>query len=143
MNNKEWKKWLFWFTFAVAAIIVYKTIDSVSVIVSGIVNFFNLIMPFFMALLIAYILYMPCRGVEKTIKKVKSKFLQKHARGLSVLMVYLITILLIFIIINFIIPTVTTSIKDLAENLPNYYNSTIEYFNDLEKDSILVKLNIH
>ena len=43
MNNKEWKKWLFWFTFAVSAIIVYKTIDSVSVIVTGIVNFFNLI----------------------------------------------------------------------------------------------------
>lgn len=143
MNNKEWKKWLFWFTFAVSAIIVYKTIDSVSVIVTGIVNFFNLIMPFFMALLIAYILYMPCKGVEKTIKKTKFNFLQNHARGLSVLMVYLITVLLIFIIINFIIPTITTSIKDLAENLPNYYNSAIYYFDNLEEDSILVQLNIH
>ena len=32
MNSKEWKKWLFWFSFAVASIAVYKTVDSVSVI---------------------------------------------------------------------------------------------------------------
>lgn len=143
MNNKEWKKWLFWFTFAVAAIVVYKTIDSVSVIISGIVNFFNLIMPFFMALLVAYILYMPCRGVENKIKTTKSKFLDKHARGLSVFIVYFITALIIFIIINFIIPAIATSIQDLAEHLPNYYNSAIQYFNNLDEDSILVKLNIN
>ena len=28
MNSKEWRKWLFWFSFAVAVITVYKTIDN-------------------------------------------------------------------------------------------------------------------
>ena len=64
MNSKEWKKWLFWFSFAVATVIVYKTIDSAAEIVLGVQNFFNLIMPFFIAMLVAYILYIPCRGVE-------------------------------------------------------------------------------
>ena len=123
MNNKEWKKWLFWFSFAVAAIVVYKTIDSVSSIISSIGSFFKLIMPFFMAILVAYILYMPCKGIEKVIKKIKFKIFNKHARGLSVLLVYVIAVLIIFIIINFIIPTVKESIVDLVENLPNYYNS--------------------
>ena len=68
MNSKEWKKWLFWFSFAVAAIIVYKTIDSVTAIFSWVGNLFNLLMPFFMALLIAYILYMPSKKIENGIR---------------------------------------------------------------------------
>ena len=143
MNNKEWKKWLFWFSFAVAAIVVYKTIDSVSSVITGIVNFFDLIMPFLMAILIAYILYIPCKSIEGGIKRIKFKIFKKHARGLSVLLVYIISILLIFVIINFIIPAVTTSVKDLTENLPNYYNSAIDYFNNLDENSILVRLNIN
>lgn len=142
MNNKEWKKWLFWFTFAVASIIVYKTIDSVSSIIEGICSFFKLLMPFFMALLVAYILYMPSRAIENNINKTKFKFLKKHRRGIAVLLVYLIAVLLIFITINFILPTLSTSVKELAESLPNYYNRAIEYFNNLDEDSILVKLNI-
>lgn len=142
MNNKEWKKWIYWFTFAVASIIVYKTIDSVSSIISAICSFFNLLMPFFMALLVAYILYMPSRFLENNINKTKFKFLKKHRRGLSVLLVYLIAVLLIFITINFILPTLSTSVRELAESLPNYYNRAIEYFSNLEEDSILVKLNI-
>ena len=143
MNNKEWKKWLFWFSFAVAAIVVYKTIDSVSSVITGIINFFDLIMPFLMAILIAYILYIPCKSIEGGIKRIKFKIFKKHARGLSVLLVYIISILLIFVIINFIIPAVTTSVKDLTENLPNYYNSAIDYFNNLDENSILVRLNIN
>ena len=143
MNNKEWKKWLFWFTFAVASIIVYKTIDSVSAITAGICSFFKLLMPFFIALLVAYILYMPSRALENVINKTKFKFLKEHRRGISVLLVYLIAVLLIFITINFILPTLSTSVKELADSLPNYYNRAIEYFNNLDEDSILVKLNLN
>ena len=143
MNNKEWKKWLFWFSFSVATIVVFKTIDSVSSIFSVIGGFLELMMPFLMALLVAYILYMPSRKIENGLNKTKFKFLKEHRRGLSVLIVYLIFSLLIFITINFILPTLSTSIKELVENLPNYYNNAIEYFNNLDEDSILFKLNIN
>ena len=142
MNNKEWRKWLFWFTFAVASIVVYKTIDSVSSIYSAIVGFVNLITPFLLATLLAYILYMPSKSVENTIKKIKPKFFQKHARGFSVFIVYVVAILLVFISFNFILPTVITSVTDLATNLPDYYNSRVEFFSNVDKDSFLGKLNI-
>lgn len=142
MNSKEWKKWLFWFSFAVASIVVYKTIDSVSAIFSFIGNFFNLLMPFVMALIVAYILYMPSKAIEKTFINTKSKFLKKHSRGLSVLLVYLISALIIFIIINFVMPTLSTSITDLANNLPGYYESAIEFVNNADEESIIVKLNL-
>ena len=57
MNSKEWKRWLFWFSFAVAAIVVYKTIDSVAEIFVAIGKFFNILKPFLMAFLVAYILH--------------------------------------------------------------------------------------
>lgn len=142
MNSKEWKKWLFWFTFAVACIAVYKTVDSVAEIFAVIGNFFGMLMPFLIALLIAYILYIPCRGVENAIKKVKFKPIKNHARGLSVLIVYIISILLIFLSIKFIIPSVSESIMDLANNIPNYYNNAINFLNNVEKDSLLYKLNV-
>lgn len=143
MNKKEWRKWLYWFSFAVAVIAVYKVISSVSSIFGIFGNFFQVIAPFFMALLLAYILYMPCKGIENALKSSKKKFLDKHSRGLSVFLTYLITFLTIFIIINFVIPNVVTSIKDLIANVPNYYNSALEYLDNLEEDSILAKLKVN
>lgn len=142
MNNKEWKRWLFWFSFAVAAIVVYKTIDSVEEIFTAIGKFFDLLMPFLMAFLVAYILHIPCRGIERKFKSTKIKPLSKHARGLSVLLVYIITILVIFVSFKFILPSVSSSIMDLANNIPNYYNNAIDFLNNLDEDSLLYKLNI-
>ena len=143
MNSKEWKKWLFWFSFAVAAILVYKTIDSVGIIFTFFGSFFRILMPFLMAILMAYILYIPCRFLEKLIGKCKFGFLKKHARGLSVLLVYLLVIWLIFILFNFIIPTLRDSIMDLASNTPNYYNMAINYLEKLDEDSFFSRLNLN
>lgn len=142
MNSKEWKKWLFWFSFAVASIAVYKTVDSVSLIFAEIAKFFEIIAPYVMAGLAAYILYIPCRGTEKFLKKRKCKFIQKHARGISVIIVYVLVALFITLSINLILPAVSESITDLANNIPNYYNSAMNFVNNLDEDSILAKIQI-
>ena len=142
MNNKEWKRWIFWFSFAVASIIVYKTIDSVSTIFNAITGFLNLLMPFFLATLLAYILYMPSKKIEDKLSKLKGGFLKKHRRGFSVLIVYIIVVLIIFISFNFLIPTIITSVKDLLKNLPEYYNNRLEYFSNINDESLLAKLNV-
>lgn len=142
MKAKEWKKWIFWFTFAVASIIVYKTIDSVSVIFALIFNLFDILMPFIMAILIAYMLYIPSKSIEETYRESKSKFLKKHARGLSVLTIYVIVFIILFIIINVVMPSISTSVIELANNLPNYYNSTLEFLKNFPKESIVAKLDI-
>lgn len=69
--------------------------------------------------------------------------MDKHSRGLSVFLTYLIAFLTIFIIINFVIPNVVTSIKDLIANVPNYYNSALEYLDNLDNDSLLAKLKVN
>lgn len=140
MKEKEWKRWLFWFSFAVASIVVYKTIDSVSAVFSWFSGFFDLIMPFFMAIIIAYMLYIPSKKIENVYKS--NKVLCKRARGLSVITTYFIVGLIIFISINFVIPTISASITDLFNSLPTYYNSAIEFFTNIPEDSIWAQLNM-
>ena len=139
MDNKDWKRWLFWFTFAVASIVVFKTIDSVSEIMEMIRKFINIIMPFVMACLVAYILYIPCTKVENLFTKLK---LNKGKRLLSVILVYILSITIIFVIFKFVVPSVSESVTDLAKNLPNYFNSSIEFFNNLDEENILYKLHV-
>ena len=130
-------KWLYWFTFAVAVILVYKTVNSLEQIASGIGTFIKNLAPFGLGILISYILYMPCRKIEYAYKKVKKvKIVSKKARPLSILTVYLIVLILIVILINFIVPPVVQSIIDLVNNYQYYYERTISQINELPEDSI-------
>ena len=137
-NKKKITKWLYWFLFAVSIIIVYKTLDNFSAIGSWIKNFLDVLMPFIMGLLIAYLLYIPCRKVESAYRKSKKiKFIQKRARGLSIITVYLIALIILIIAINYLLPIISTSIIDLITNIQVYYNSLTTNLENLPKDSIL------
>ena len=116
--TKNWKKWVTWFIFAVCLIAVYKLLDNLGDVTRWIEELFSVLMPFIMALLIAYIFYLPCRKVETFILKTKNKFIRKRARWLSIFIVYFIAILIIVVIIKFIVPTVYESFMELAGALP-------------------------
>ena len=139
MNNKgKLTKWLYWFLFAVAVILVYKTLDNFSAIGAWIKNLIDVLMPFIVGLLIAYLLYIPCRKVESLYRKTKKlKFIQKRARGLSILTVYLIVIIILAIGINFLMPIIASSIIDLVSNIQGYYNTLMVNIENLPDDSIL------
>lgn len=132
------KKWGYWFTLAIAIIAVYNVLNNIPYVVSSIKSFIGVIMPFGAGLLIAYILYLPCCKVEKTFQKTKKKnFLNKHARLLSVIIVYIIAVLICIVIINVILPAVIESLTELISNIPNYYNTAVETINSLPEDHIL------
>ncbi len=141
-KEKNWKKWLGIFTFSVALIIIYKTLDNFGTIFSMIGNFNKIIMPFIIAVIVAYIFYIPCKKLEKIYEKCKLKIISKRKRGLATLTVYVIAGFCIFIIIQFVFPALTESISELATNLPSYYSRAIEYFKNLPEDSPLKQLNI-
>ena len=108
-EKNDIKLWLFWFSLAVAIIAAYNILGNLAGVAQTIGNILGAIMPFCIGLLIAYILYMPCRSIETLFKKSKKKsFVNKHARGLS-----------------------------LFTNLPGYYNSVTEKINELPEDNIL------
>ena len=72
MNNKKnITKWMYWFTFAVAIIIIYKLLDNFSQIGNWLEKFLSIIMPFIIGVLISYILYLPCKKIEELYNKIK------------------------------------------------------------------------
>lgn len=131
-------KWIYWFTFAVAVIAVYKTLDNFSDITNWIKGLINTLYPFIIAIIIAYLFYLPCRGLEGRFRKMGIK---KKARWMSILVVYLIAIIACILIIKFVIPSVSESVMELVGSLPNYYKSAIDMINEMPEDSILKKID--
>ena len=137
-NKKKITKWFYWFLFAVAVIILYKIIDNFSGIGNWIKNFLDVLMPFIIGLLIAYLLYIPSRKLEGIYKKCnKVKFIKTRARGLSIFTVYLIIIVVLIISFTYLLPILSSSIIDLVNNIQGYYNSLVNNINSLPEDSIL------
>ncbi len=119
------KKWFYWVSIGVVLIIIYKLLDNFTGISDWIGNFFSVLAPFIEGILIAYILYMPCKKLEDFLKKRKNKFLKKHARGMSITIVYILVFALIVWFMNVIIPIIASSISDLISNVQNYYNAVV------------------
>lgn len=140
-KNKSWIKWMFWFSLAISVIVVYKVLDSFNEITAFLQNLINILMPFVIGILMAYILYIPCRTVEKLFRKSKSKFMNKSSRLLSIIVVYLLAILLFTFSIKFVLPSLSQSITDLVSNLPSYYNNALDAIHNAPEDSWLHGIN--
>ena len=142
-NKKEFSKWIFWFTLGLAIVIAYKAVDTLGIAFSAIGNFISIVTPFIIACFLAYLFYKPCKSVEEAFNNTKKfKFLKKHRRGIAVLTVYFMAFIVLFIIINFIRPAIQNSVKELALNIPNYYNSAIHFLKNLPEDSLWSELNV-
>lgn len=130
-------KWLYWFLFAAAVLLVYKTLDNFTAIGIWFGNFFSVISPFLVGILISYLLYTPCRKIETLYIKSKSKFVKKRARGLSIITTYILVVLLIIVVFNVLVPVIAGSVIDLISNFQTYYNITLYKYHTLPEDSIL------
>ena len=129
-------KWMYWFSFAVSVIVIYKLLDNFTVITQAIKGFLDVIAPFLGGLLIAYILYIPASRIERGFRKSKNKLVKRNARKLGALIAYIRAILIIAIIINLILPTVISSIVELVNNFQGYYGTLLEEISGLPEDSI-------
>lgn len=134
---KKGSKWVYWCAFAIAILVIYKILDSFTGIGIWLGSFIKVVKPFLIAILVAYLLYIPCRNIEKLYSR--SKILKKRARGLAIATTYIIVALLLALLINTLLPMLSESIMDLAEHLPGYYESAIEYIDNLPDDSLLSK----
>ena len=135
--KQGWKKRISWLLIALTVVIVYKMLDNFSNVTEWFGTFFRILKPFLAGLLISYILFMPCKKIERALEKSKLKFVKKGARGLSVIATYIIFILIIIIIINCIFPVLKESIVELVSNIPGYYETLVSKYKELPEDSVL------
>lgn len=137
MKNKYpfWSRWLYWFTFAVGVIFVYNLLNNFMAIKSGISDFLKVIMPFIIGIIIAYILYIPARNIEKLVKKIK--LFSKKARPISIVITYVLAICLFILVINNVMPIVSESLLDFVNHFQEYYNIVVAKISELPDDSVL------
>lgn len=133
--KNHWKKWLYWFMLGVAIIVVYKALDNFGNISEMLGTFLNIISPFFVGIFIAYLLYMPCKKIEESYRKSKSKAVKKRARTLGVVTVYVIVLLIILILINVILPIVFESVADFISNIQTYIEIAVQKYNEIPENS--------
>lgn len=135
--KQGWKKRISWLLIALIVVIVYKMLDNFSNIQEWFGSFFRIMKPFLIGLLISYILFMPCKKIESILLKSKFKFINKKARGLSVIATYIIFVLIIIVIINCIFPILKESVVELVGNIPGYYETLVNKYREVPEDSVL------
>lgn len=139
-QKKGISKWLYYFLLGTALILVYKFVSDFSTLCEIVKRVISVIMPFIMAIILAYLFYKPVAFFEINFKK--NRILSKIARPLSVFLTYSIAILLIVLLINWVIPPIKNSTTELINNLPTYLENTQKTIENAEEDSILKKLDI-
>ncbi len=123
MQNKTVKKYIGLFFFSIILIGIYKTWNT-----EFIGQFFSLLTPLFTGILISYLLYRPCLKLEKLIRRIPFKLIAKFSRVISVISIYLITILLLYLGISLLIPYLFQNIAELVSvQLPKALNQLVDF----------------
>ena len=73
--KQGWRRRISWLLVAIIVVVVYKMLDNFSSIQAWFGTLFTILKPFLIGLLIAYILFIPCRKIENTLKKSKLKII--------------------------------------------------------------------
>ncbi len=127
-KHKQLSMWIAAFIFVSCVLIFKEIIAKMPVIFSALGGFISILSPFIAGFIIAFILYVPCNKIEKLLKKSKkANFFSKHARGISVLLVYLAGIAIIVTLIALIIPWLVRSIIALYDNRDYYYQTVVQF----------------
>lgn len=129
---EKYYKWIVAFVFAVAVIAVYKTFDNISNVLKGIGVVLGALKPFFIAFIIAYIINMPAKRLQKALLKINKPFFEKHAFGISILFMYLFAFIAAIFILRMLIPALYRNIFDLYNNFPSYIREFQEYIGRFE-----------
>ena len=140
MNRfKKYSGYIVAFIFSVAVIAVYKTFDNFGSIADGFGAVVGALKPFIGAFVIAYILNMPAKRLEKLFKRSKWKFASNHAHGLSILVVYLAALLVVAFLLYLLIPALVENLMDFIQNLGSYADALSHFINE---SSLAQKLNL-
>ncbi len=138
-------------TIGTALILVYLGLNNISGIINTISYCAGLIMPFIVGGVIAFVLNVPMRSIEKLVSKAFAKSDKKYPK-LVRLISYLITIFavaaVIALVLLVVIPELASTISELIKQIPDAVNSLIawmqaqfEAYPELEKRISEISVN--
>lgn len=141
MEPKRFKSYLGLITFTVVLLFVMLNFGVVWSLLSLVVN---VIMPFFVGFIIAYLINMPyVFFADKAYKGLdtKGRFLQKMKKPLALVTAYIIVFGIIAFLVVILIPQLTDSVNQLIKNFSGYAQSFQMFLTDFLGNNFGIKLD--
>ena len=113
---------------AVAIVAAYRVMSELGYFIDLIKRMWYIISPFFYGFLLAYIISIPCTGIQKLLDKTKVAWVIKRKKMLSIILVFIIIALIITFVLNLIIPAIVGSISIFIKDFPVYYANALAFF---------------
>lgn len=130
---RKYSKWVTYFLLGASLIAVYKTFDSLDFLWSAMSRLVIAVKPFIIAFVIAYMLNIPTRKLKNLIeRKIKWKFANKHASGLSITIVYVLFVVLFVWLISSIVPALIGDFLEMYQDIPQYAQQIVDFANNSE-----------
>jgi predicted PurR-regulated permease PerM len=76
----------------------------------------------------------PINALLKLLSKSRLKFISKRAKGLSIIIIYTFLILFVSLLAVVIVPTLISSLFDIARSIPAYQVTVLDFMNNLPED---------
>ncbi|PKM48773.1 MAG: AI-2E family transporter, partial [Firmicutes bacterium HGW-Firmicutes-6] len=130
------KKYSYFLVGALILVLIYKLLDNFGVVTATIggtiTSTLEVLMPILVGVVLAYFLFRPMRGIEKFVFKTipKSQNRARTIRLISILIVYVITIILIVLFFYATIPSVIESLTGLIAQTPQYLTIIDDYLGE-------------
>jgi len=147
-RSRQIKAMLPYFLLAVAIIGAHKLISEISILIDFLSQLWSIITPFFYGFLLAYILNIPCSGLQKFFGKSKDSFIRKRKKSFSIILTYVLFILLTILVLNLVLPSIISSIalffSNFETNIQFFYNHAerfFDYLNNLEIVNIDISMD--
>lgn len=141
-EKRKYSTWVLAFLFVVGIIIVYKTVDNFSFIFEFAGKVTGALRPFITGFIIAYLLNMPMKRINGLLLKSKYSFVTKRAKGLSILLTYILALILLTIFLRLIIPAIYQNIMDIYYSVPYYINLIMQKLTALQEQLGINFMNI-
>ena len=123
-----------YFIFGIGLIIAFRLSTEFTFFTDAVARFWAVITPFLTGAVFAYIFNLPCSAIERQLKKLDHpnitkkhpalkatiKFLVRKSRAFSLLILIIITIVLISLAMNILIPAIANSAALFLEGVPDY-----------------------
>ena len=133
-QTKRFKTLLSYFLLALAIIAAYKMIMEISFAFTFAGRMLSIISPFIYGFIMAYILNIPCGGIQKLLRKSKSVFIYRRRKSLSIIITYILLFLTVVLVLRLVIPYIYSTILFFIANLPTYITGAqniLNYVNDM------------
>jgi len=109
-----------YFVLAVAIIIAFHVVSEIGIFLGFFSRIWEVISPFFTGLVLAYILNLPCSGIQRLLKRTKNPIIIKRSRPLAVLILMIIVVTLIVLSLNLIIPALIRNITQFVNEFDTH-----------------------